>query len=194
MKTHQEILLLMVLLTSCSGRVNENPLFDPFEINYSVTEKGLLDNGYETMPEDVPLLAKQVGDTLIYYQLYDKCDSLTRECATNVVHRFCYIHLDTADSSTLQKLMSRYDADIISDFLHSNEINLDGSDVDSALHATFGFHGTFFVKHRYTKQIFECDIGGASGTIDDKMTGFELSIVTDFPWNWRANKREWMDL
>jgi hypothetical protein len=54
--------------------------------------------------------------------------------------------------------------------------------LDSASHATWGFHGTFFVKHRFTKQIFKCYIGQADGTINDKREGFELSIQNEFPW------------
>jgi hypothetical protein len=141
-----------------------------------VTEKGLLDSGYETMTEDVPLLGKQIGDTLIYYQLYEKYDSLSKQYTTSVTHRFCYIHLVSADSSALQKLVSTYDADIVSDFMHINEFG------DPALHSTVGFHGTFFVEHRFTKQIFKCYVGKASGSIDNKQSGFELSITTYFPW------------
>ena len=183
MKKHQHILLAIILVSGCTIAVDQKPIFDPFEINYSVTEKGLLDSNYEVMPMDVPLLGKQVGDTLIYYQLNDECDSLTHKCVnTNVSHRFCYIHLDHADSLTLQNLVSRYDADIISEFLHQNEINLDGTYLDSASHAALRFHGKFYVKHRYTKQIFECYIGRARGTLDNKMEGFELTVDTDFPW------------
>ena len=183
MKEQNQILLLIILVTACTASVDEKPIFDPFEINYSMTEKGLLDSNYEVIPKYVPLLGKQVGDTLIYYQLNEECDSLTRKCvSTNVSHRFCFIHLDSADSLTLQKLVSRYDADIISEFLHQNEINLDGTNLDSASHAARGFHGKFYVKHRYTKQIFECYVGRARGTIDNKMEGFELNVDTDFPW------------
>ncbi|MFM7856552.1 MAG: hypothetical protein ACKO96_32675, partial [Flammeovirgaceae bacterium] len=96
-----------------------------------MTEKGLIDSDYKVIPEDVPLLGKQIGDTLIYYQLNYECDSLTLECVnTNVSHRFCYIYLDNADTLILQKLTSKYDADIISPFIHMNEINIDGTNLD----------------------------------------------------------------
>ncbi len=183
MKRLQKLWLLTILLTACSKAVDEKPIFDPFEINYNVTKKGLIDSDYKVMPEDVPLLGKQIGDTLIYYQLNYECDSLTHECVnTNVSHRFCYIHLDNADTLLLQKLTSKYDADIISPFIHKNEINTNGTDLDSASHSTWGFHGTFFVQHRFTKQIFECNIGQASGMVDNKTEGLELTIDIDFPW------------
>jgi hypothetical protein len=85
MKIRYTILLLLTSLTSCTRQIDEGPIFDPFEINYNVTERGLTDNGYTVIPEDVPLLGKQIGDTLIYYQLDYECDSLTNNCInTNV--------------------------------------------------------------------------------------------------------------
>jgi hypothetical protein len=169
---------------------DESPIFDPFEINYNVTEEGLVDSGYTTIPEDVPLLGKQIGDTLIYYQLNYECDSLTYKCVnTNVSYRFCIIHLTKADTVSIRKLISMYDADIISNFLHQDEINLDGTDLDSASHASWGFHGTFYVQHRFTKQIFKCYVAQAIGGIDKKQEGFELSIRNQFPWNEEEIKR-----
>jgi len=180
----------MILSTACSKTVDEKPIFDPFEINYGVTEKGLIGSDYEVMPEDVPLLGKQIGDTLIYYQLDYECDSLTQKCVnTHVSHRFCYIHLDNADTAILQKLISKYDAEIISPFIHKNELDIDLKDLDSVSHSTWGFHGAFFVQHRFTKQIFECYIGQASGMIDNKTEGFELSIDIDFPWTQEQIKK-----
>lgn len=92
------------------------------------------------------------------------------------------IYLNVVDTTLLKQLITKYDADIISDFLHINEMNVDGSDPDSVSHATWGFHGTFFVKHRFTKQIMKCYIGHASGIISDKREGFELRIENEFPW------------
>jgi hypothetical protein len=184
-----KIWLLTILLTACST-VDDKPIFDPFEINYNVTEKSLIDSDYKVMPEDVPLLGKQIGDTLIYYQLNYECDSLTLECVnTNVSHRFCYIYLDKADTLMLQKLTSKYDSDIISPFIHKNEIIIDGTNLDSTSHSTWSFHGTFFVQHRFTKQIFECYIGQASGMIDNKTEGYELTVNTDFPWTLEQIKK-----
>ena len=55
---------LTIFLTACTKTIDEKPIFDPFEINYNVTEKGLLESGHEKIPEDVPLLGKKIGDTL----------------------------------------------------------------------------------------------------------------------------------
>lgn len=71
--------LLIILLSRCTPHNDESPIFDPFEINFNVTEKGLIADGYVVMPEDVPLLGKQIGDTLIYYQLNNEWDSLTNK-------------------------------------------------------------------------------------------------------------------
>jgi hypothetical protein len=96
------ISLLIASLSSCTSQIDENPIFDPFEINYNVSEKGLTNNDYTIIPEDVPLFGKQIKDTLIYYQLDDECDSLTRECInTTVITRFCYIFMNQADTVLL---------------------------------------------------------------------------------------------
>jgi hypothetical protein len=47
------------------------PSFHPFDINFHVTPESLKSNGYKVLPEDVPILGKTIGDTLIYYQLAD---------------------------------------------------------------------------------------------------------------------------
>lgn len=192
------IILLLAHLISCTDQIGNKPIFDPLELNYGVTEKGLIDNNYTRIPEDVPLFGKQIGDTLIYYQLDYECDSLTHECFnTNVSYRFCYIYINRADTLLLRNLFAEYDADIISSFHHQNEINIDEGESDStyqvAPHDAWGFHGTFFVRHRFTKQIFECYIGQATGAINNKTDGFELSIVNEFPWNKKEIKeRRWI--
>ena len=61
------IILLMLVLMSCS-QGNEVSR-QPFEINQEVTCADLVEAGYRWMPEDVPLLGKRVGDTLVYFQL-----------------------------------------------------------------------------------------------------------------------------
>ncbi|MFT5616987.1 MAG: hypothetical protein ACI85I_000203 [Arenicella sp.] len=183
------ISLLIASLSSCTSQIDENPIFDPFEINYNVSEKGLTNNDYTIIPEDVPLFGKQIKDTLIYYQLDDECDSLTRECInTTVITRFCYIFMNQADTVLLKKLLDKYDVDIISDFSHQNEIYGDSTDLYYYPHSEWGFHGIFFAKHRFTKKIFECHIGGASGVINDKIDGFELSIRNEFPWTDKEKK------
>ena len=50
------------------------PIFHPFEINFHVSEKSLIESGYKSILEDVPLFGKQIGDTLIYYQLAYDCN------------------------------------------------------------------------------------------------------------------------
>ena len=165
------------MLSRCTAHNDESPIFDPFEINFNVTEKGLIADGYAVMPEDVPLLGKQIGDTLIYYQLNDEWDSLTnKSITTNVSYRFCSIHLDTIDNLLLKKLIAKYDADIISDFVHQSETSL-----DSVSHNTWSYPKIFFVQHRFTKQIFRCYIGPASGAIKEKTEGYELGIDNEFP-------------
>lgn len=83
------------------------PVFDPFEINYNVTEDALVRAGYTLIPEDVPLLGKQVGDTVIYYQLEYDCghvtDTVDFTCEFKSVDwRNCIIYLDEVDSSAMR--------------------------------------------------------------------------------------------
>lgn len=172
----------MTSLISCIDQIDERPKFDPFEINYNVTEKRLIENGYTVIPEDVPILGKQKGDTLIYYQLDYEFDSITKKCINEKVsYRFCYIYLKQVDTLILKHLIANYDADIISEFSHNDEIYLDLTDFDSVSNTTLDFHGSFFVKHRFSKQIFQCYIGKANGTLNGKTEGFELSILNEFP-------------
>lgn len=161
-------------------RTSEKPLFDPFEINYNVSEAALLGDGYEQMPEDVPLFGKQIGDTLIYYQMDYECEDVGPAdieetgiipCRnTKAIWRNCLIYLDKKDSLEIERLVNRYDADVISRFetredsMHSTEREL-----------------IFFVKHRFSKQIFKCRVG-----IDFSETGakrYAMSIENEFPWD-----------
>jgi hypothetical protein len=178
MKSHSAVLVILFLLIGCSKKIDETPLFDPFEINYNVTDNSLVASGYKTMPDsgtDVLHLAKQVGDTLIWYQLEDNCDSLTVDCPNYYVStRYCYVHLASDDSTFLSRLISKYDAQIIS------VLDLDNIRKDSAYYVEFGSH--FFVKHRFTQQIFECSIRPDLDSIGNQQKGFELKIHTDFPW------------
>lgn len=190
MKTRITIFLLIVSI-SVNGLLfykvrqresDDRPLFDPFQVNYVVTEKGLLADGYIEIPEDVPLLGKQIGDTLIYYQLNYDCDSLTNKCKNiNVSHRFCIIYFESVDSLILHDFAAKYNADVISKFIPLKESNKNSYKVEQ-MDSKFDSHGTFYVKHRFTKQIFECHIVPASGAINDKTIGFELNIDTEFPW------------
>ncbi|WP_299768434.1 hypothetical protein [uncultured Dokdonia sp.] len=47
---------------------------DPFEVNHKLSCEGLIENGYKRLwGDDVVLISKEIGDTLIYYQLeYDQ--------------------------------------------------------------------------------------------------------------------------
>ncbi|MEO0404836.1 MAG: hypothetical protein AAF193_08195 [Bacteroidota bacterium] len=173
-------LLLLALMTNgflvkyyLFNSSNDLPLFDPFEINYGITENSLMKSGYQAIPEDVPLLGKQVGDTLIYYQLEearDEHDQIAKiKCKnTRVAWRNCVIPLYQIDQEAIDQLCQQYDAKVISPF----EV-LDGHRDSTE------FRVRFFVKHQFTKEIFECFIDKVE--VERKRDKFELSISTSFP-------------
>lgn len=185
---------VIVYYLTLSSTVDRRPIFEPFEINYNVTEASLVDSAYEPIPEDVPLFGKRLGNTYVYYQLNSYCDS-TGTTYTNVSNRFYNVYFDTINSHLLDKFVRENDAEIITDLLHINEIEDDASpgghglkDIAaeeglSNLHKkAWGFHATFFVQHNFTKQIFMCYIGGSTGSVNGKNVGFELHVDTYFPW------------
>lgn len=157
-----------------SSRKNTTPLFDPFEVNFSVTEASLLKAGYEYVPVDVPMLGLQRGDTSINYQLYDVCndaeDIIDIRCENKgVSDRFCTIYLDKMDSAYISKLVDRYDARIISNFTWRQDYS------DSTW-----LSGSFFVQHKFSQVIFNCSIDKCYR--EGKENKYELSIVNSFPW------------
>ena len=182
---------LVLIYYYLKNRIDDTPLFDPFEINYSVTEKSLLKNGYLPVSGvDVPMLEKQFGDTLISYQLDYECEYLglpkirdieSIECKnTKVIWRFCIIYLDKIDTVEIEKMVNRYDVDIISNFKTKQDF-IDSSEVN--VH--------FFVKHRFSKVIFRCNVGRAYSERASKK--YELSIHNEFPWNDKDIKeRRWI--
>lgn len=166
-------------------RTDTTPIFDPFEINYSVTENALIKAGYTPIPEDVPLLGKQVGDTLIYYQLDYECNDATDiediDCKNiGVYWRNCVIYLDKVDSTEMSSLVDKYDAEIISEFktqkshYDSNSLRVD-----------------FSVRHKFSQAIFDCSIDKSYN--EDKKGKYELSIQTQFPWTKERIKAELED-
>jgi hypothetical protein len=184
------LVLIISLLTNgfllylyWASQTDTTPIFDPFEINYSVTENALIKAGYTPIPEDVPLLGKQVGDTLIYYQLEYKCsdplDSADFPCETTGVYwRNCVIYLDKVDSTEVSKLVEKYDAEILSEFI------IQRSPYDSNF-----LRAAFSVRHKFTQAIFDCSIDKSYR--DEK--NYELSIKTSFPWTKEHVKAELED-
>ena len=72
------IIVILILSNLIFGSIlwvllkkDRTPNFHPFKVNYHVNQKSLLKNGYTWIPEDVPLIGKTIGDTLIYFQLRD---------------------------------------------------------------------------------------------------------------------------
>jgi hypothetical protein len=166
-------IFILIVLGLCYSfwvnRIDKTPIFDPFEINYNVTENSLLKAGYAPIPEDVPLLGKQNGDTLIYYQMDYECDD--GNCVNkNVTSRFCIIFLTKIDSLEMAGLVKKYDADIVS--------ALSGEEMEYSDSSYFSID--FFVKHRYTQAIFECSV--RKNYNNDRKKPYELVIMNGFPW------------
>ena len=165
-----------------TNRIDTTPIFDPFEINYSVTEKSLVKAGYTHIREDVPLLGRQIGDTLIYYQLDYECSEATSiediECKnTGVYWRNCVIYLDKLDSSEISRLADKYDAEILGEFKMQRSI------VDTNF-----FRADFLIRHKFSQDIFDCTIEKPYN--GDKKDRYELSIKTMFPWTKERITRE----
>jgi hypothetical protein len=166
-------------------RTDTTPIFDPFEINYNVTENALIKAGYTPIPEDVPLLGKQAGDTLIYYQLDYECSDATDneyiDCKnTGVYWRNCVIYLDKVDSMEMSRLADKYDAEILGEF------KMQRSFYDSNF-----LRADFSVRHKFTQAIFDCSIDKSYR--DDKKDKYELSIQTVLPWTKERVKTELED-
>jgi hypothetical protein len=166
-------------------RTDTTPIFDPFEINYNVTENALISAGYTPIPEDVPLLGKQVGDTLIYYQLDYECDDAPDHedinCKnTGVYWRNCVVYMDKVDSALMSKLADKYDAEILGEFK-----------MQRSLYDSNYLRADFSVRHKFTQAIFNCSIDKSYK--EDKKDKYELSIQTQFPWTKERIKRELED-
>ncbi len=67
------IVFSSILLQSCNKQSKVDRR-EPFEINYKLSCEGLIENGYTRLwGDDVVLISKEIGDTLVYYQLeYDQ--------------------------------------------------------------------------------------------------------------------------
>jgi hypothetical protein len=168
-----------------TARTDTTPIFDPFEINYSVTENSLTKDGYTPIPEDVPLLGKQLGDTLIYYQLNYECSDATNvkgiDCKnTGIYWRNCIIYLDKVDSVELSRLADKYDAEILGEFR-----------MQRSLYDSNFLRADFSVRHKFTQAIFDCSIDKSYK--EDKKDKYELSIQTLFPWTKECIKLELED-
>ena len=88
-----QTLLIGVLLYGCSNKseVAVNILSPKFDISYGE----LIDEGYKVLPEDVILVGKQFGDTLLYYQFLDNVDFKSKPFYQLCEFPIKYIELDS---------------------------------------------------------------------------------------------------
>ncbi len=157
-----------------SARIDTTPLFDPFEVNFNVTETSLVEAGYAPLPIDVPSLGLQRGDTLIGYLIDEQCnqpeDINDIRCEyKGILSRNCIIYLDKMDSAAISQLVQKYDAKIISDFVLTRDYN------DSKW-----FNGWFLVQHQFSQVIFSCRFDKCDE--EGKENKYQLTIENSFPW------------
>ena len=139
---------------------DREPIFHPFDVNFNMTEKSLLKNGYKTIPEDVPLLGKRNGDTLIYYQFDEEYDIETEPVQvisdgdtvienwstekvsnyrlTNIRWRHCEIRINNPDSTQIEEFIRKYNGCIISEWNMKNP--------------------RFFVRNKNNNLIYDCSL------------------------------------
>ena len=113
---------------------DRTPIFHPFDVNFNISEKNLIDNGYFSIPEDVSLLGKRIGDTLIYYQLHAEYMYQSNE----VYWRNCEIRIAKADSLRVVEFIEKHDCYIISKWNMENP--------------------RFFVRNGKNNMIYDCSI------------------------------------
>ena len=66
MKKLISLYLFILLFSGCKH--SKNTATDIFNPQFNLTLGGLIKDGFDGIPESVPLLGKQIGDTLVYYQ------------------------------------------------------------------------------------------------------------------------------
>jgi hypothetical protein len=137
---------LIWLVVWWSHKHDTTPIFHPFDVNFHVTETSLIENGYEIVPVDVPMLELRKGDTTIAYSLDYYCrptiplfEEGTSKCInTQVVSRSFSIRLDTIDKAAIEKFIEDKDARIVFRWDNLNE--------------------SFWVQHEYSSALFHCYI------------------------------------
>ncbi|MPQ48257.1 hypothetical protein GCQ56_14735 [Marinifilum sp. N1E240] len=139
---------------------DRDPISHPFDVNFNMTKKSLLKNGYKTIPEDVPLLGKRIGDTFIYYQFDEEYDIETEPVKvisdgdtvienwstekvsnyrlTNIRWRHCEIRINNPDSTQIEEFIRKYNGYIISDWNMENP--------------------RFFVRNKNNNLIYDCSL------------------------------------
>lgn len=147
------------------------PVYHPFDVNFAVTEQSLLENGYEPIPEDVYILGKRRGDTLLYYQLDQDCepvdeaerdDPIEMKCEeVEVFWRNYQITLDKLDTLAIEQFIEKNDGFILSDWQSNNKSY---------------YIKQFLVKYKYSGVLFRCTIYYNS----DK-NKYVFSAECDFP-------------
>ena len=146
------------------------PVYQPFDVNFAVTEQSLVKNGYEQIIEDVYLLGQQRGDTLLYYQLdqdYEPVDEEERDnniemdCEeAKVVWRNYQLTLDKLDTLALEQFIERNDGVILSGWQSHNSSY---------------YIKEFLVKHIYSGVLFRCTI------YRNDENKYVFSAICDFP-------------
>lgn len=103
------IVLTFSISSSCCRDFDKD--FKALEPEFDITLRCLLKNGFEGVPEDVPICAKQIGDTLVYFQFRD-ADKLS--CKPSV--RCCKFKLKNLDIDSIKhELWPEYNYMIISE-------------------------------------------------------------------------------
>ena len=117
----------------CNRQINK-PI-DIFRPDFNLSFDGLLKDGFYGLPEDVPLLGKQIGDTLLYYQFDDKMTGKSKP-----IYMLCTFPVKSINTDSLERFFWGRNCFRICEYQNDD------------------FSEIFYVQHQLKRFIYQCTI------------------------------------
>ena len=120
-----------VLLAMGCNHIKDNPQ-DILHPQFNLTFDGLLKDGFVGMPEDVLILGKQIGDTLLHYQFDNKATGKSKP-----LYMFCAFPIKSINTDSIERFFWGRSCFRICEYQNDD------------------FSETFYVKHQFKRYIYQ---------------------------------------
>jgi len=134
------LLFTLLIFTGCNNS-NEKQT-DILQPDFNITVDKLMQNGFYPIPEDVFIIGKQIGDTLLYYQFDDNANIKSKPRYMFCEFPISSINIDSVDIFLEDRMYFRMCEYKNTDLLH-----------------------IFYIKHQFKGYFFECTINKINKTL-----------------------------
>ena len=134
------VLLILMFIVGCNS-FNDKQI-DVLRPDFNLTVGKLIKSGFYSIPEDVPILGKQIGDTLLYYQFDDNLDRKSKP-----QYMFCKFPISNINTDSIENFFERRMCFNMCEYKNNNLLE------------------TFYIKHQQKGYVFQCIVDKKNYTL-----------------------------